>query len=274
MPSCSGREPRATAPRRARSAAAHGSRRDAHPLPGGERGAPAWTDFPAFVSLTTDSSSSSRNVLLTGATGYIGRALVSALLARGHCLRALVRAGPAPRLPPGVDVVAGDALAEADVARALTGADTLVQLVGVPKPTPAKAREFREIDLVSIQATVAAAARAPVRPHVVYLSVAQPAPVMRAYIAVRQQGEALLRARGLDATCLRPWYVIGPGHRWPLFLLPAYAVLRRLPATRASAERLGLVTLDQMIAALLHAVEHRPQGMRVVEVPEIRRARP
>lgn len=212
-----------------------------------------------------------RNILLTGATGYLGCALLPVLLARGHCLRALVRPGSARKLPSGVDVVLGSSLVADDVSRALTGADTLVHLVGVPKPSPAKARAFREIDLVSIQATATAAARAPLPPHVVYLSVAQPAPVMRAYIAVRQEGEALLRAAKLDATCLRPWYVLGPGHRWPLLLLPLYALLRQIPSTRASAERMGFVTLDEMVTALVWAVEDRPTGVRLVEVPEIRR---
>jgi uncharacterized protein YbjT (DUF2867 family) len=109
--------------------------------------------------------------------------------------------------------------------------------------------------------------------HLVYVSVAHPAPVMRAYIAAREQGEALVKASGIPATILRPWYVLGPGHRWPYFLLPFYAVLRRFPATRESAERLGLVTLDAMVAALVWAVESAPaRDVRIVEVPEIRRA--
>ena len=37
------------------------------------------------------------------------------------------------------------------------------------------------------------------RPHLVYLSGAQPAPVMRDYVAVRREGEALIVARALDA---------------------------------------------------------------------------
>ena len=57
-------------------------------------------------------------------------------------------------------------------------------------------------------------------------------------------------------------------------LMPAYAVLRRLPATRAGAERLGLVTHEQMVAALVRVVEAPPEaGVRIVEVPEIRGAR-
>lgn len=214
----------------------------------------------------------SHTVLITGGTGYLGRALIPVLLARGYRVRALVRPGSERKLPPGAEAVAGNPLDAASVTPALAGADTLVHLVGVPHPNPSKARQFREIDLVSIQASVEAAERAQPRPHLVYLSVAQPAPMMKVYIAVRQEGEALIRARGLDATCLRPWYVLGPGHRWPYALLPVYAVLRWIPATRAGAERLGFVTLPQMVRALVHAVESPARGVRVVEVPEIRGA--
>jgi hypothetical protein len=47
-----------------------------------------------------------------------------------------------------------------------------------------------------------------------------------------------------------------------------------VPPLRAGAERLGLVTLAEMVAALVAAVEHPPSpgAIRVVEVPEIRRA--
>jgi len=98
---------------------------------------------------------------------------------------------------------------------------------------------------------------------------------MQAYVAARVEGEALVAATGIPATILRPWYVLGPGHRWPMLLLPLYALLRLLPATREPAERLGLVTQAQMNAALLDAVANPPNAaMRIVEVPGIRRARP
>ena len=144
-----------------------------------------------------------------------------------------------------------------------------MRLVGTPHPNPRKAREFREVDLVSIREAVQAATRAGVR-HVVYVSVAQPAPAMREYVAVRQQGEAIVRSSRIAATLLRPWYVLGPGHRWPYLLKPFYALLESLPATRSAALRLGLVTRNEMLCALIDAVEHPPAEVRIVEVPEIR----
>ncbi len=184
-------------------------------------------------------------------------------------MRALARPGSERWLPAGIEVVLGDALRAETFAHAIAPADTVVQLVGTPRPSPLKAAEFQAVDLVSIGATVAAATRGSVR-HLVYVSVAHPAPVMRAYIAVRQEGEARIRASGLPATLLRPWYVVGPGHWWPCVLYPLYALGEWLPATRAGARRLGLVTRGQLVTALVHAVEDPPAGIRVVEVPAIR----
>jgi uncharacterized protein YbjT (DUF2867 family) len=211
-----------------------------------------------------------RRVLVTGATGYMGQRLIPALLRRGHKVRGLTRAASRGRVPAGADAVIGDALDPADVTSAAHPNETLVHLVGTPHPSPAKAAEFRRVDLPSIAASVAAARQAAL-PHLVYVSVAQPAPAMKAFLAVRAEGEAMIRAAGLTATVLRPWYVLGPGHRWPLLLVPFYALARAIPRTRDGAIRLGLVTIDQMIAALVCAVENPPLpgSMRIIDVPAI-----
>jgi uncharacterized protein YbjT (DUF2867 family) len=164
----------------------------------------------------------------------------------------------------------GDALVAESVARALRPGDTLIHLVGTPHPSPRKAGQFETVDLASIRASVEAAREAGVA-HIVYVSVAQPAPVMKAYQLARAAGEALIRSSGIKATILRPWYVLGPGHRWAQALSPLYAAARLFPPTRAGATRLGLVTLDQMVGALIRAVESPPaSGVRIVDVPGIR----
>ena len=211
------------------------------------------------------------DVFITGGTGYIGRALIPALLERGHAVRALARRESAGKLPAGVDAVEGNALDAASYRDRVTPADTFIHLVGTPHPSPLKARQFREVDLVSIKAAVDAASHARVH-HFIYLSVAHPAPIMAAYIAVRKQGEALVRQSGMRATLVRPWYVLGPGHYWPFALAPFYGFFERLRPTREAALRLGLVTLDAMTVTLAHAVEHPPESHRVIEVPEIAEA--
>jgi uncharacterized protein YbjT (DUF2867 family) len=212
-----------------------------------------------------------RCVFVTGATGYMGRALIAALLRRGHGVRALARRQSVQHIPPGAESVLGNALEPGTFADKVAPADTLVHLVGTPHPSPAKAASFRAVDLPSVDAALAAARAAQVA-HFVYVSVAQPAPVMQAYIAVRQEGEARIRASGMPATILRPWYVLGPGHRWPYLLVPFYALAALVPPLRETALRLGLVTIGQMVGALVAAIERGPQGERILDVPAIRAA--
>ena len=208
-------------------------------------------------------------VFITGGTGYIGSRLIPELSRRGHKIRALVRSGSENNLPAGAEGLIGDALRPETFAAAIRPSDTFVHLIGVPHPSPAKAAQFREIDLVSIQAAVTAAANAGIQ-HFVYLSVAQPAPVMKVFQEVRQQGEELIRRSGMNATFVRPWYVLGPGHRWPLPLVPMFWLAERVPAFQESARRLGFVTIDQMINVLVWTIENPPAGVRILEVPEIR----
>ena len=213
----------------------------------------------------------SRCVFVTGATGYMGRALIPALLARGHRVRALVREASAHRVPPGAEMVVGNALVPGSFADAIAPADTLVHLIGTPHPSPAKAASFRAVDLGSVDAALSAARQAGVS-HFVYVSVAQPAPVMQAFVAAREAAEARIRASGMPATLLRPWYVLGPGHRWPYLLVPLYALFTLIPHSRETARRLGLVTLEQMVGALVASIERGPEGVRIIDVPGIRSA--
>lgn len=209
------------------------------------------------------------NVFITGGTGYIGSRLIPALQALGHQVRVLVRSGSEKKLPPNVETIQGHALIADSYTDHISPADTFLHLIGTPHPSPAKAKQFQEIDLVSIEVATKAACEAGVR-HFIYLSVAQPAPMMQAYINVRQRGEAMLRETGIPLTVVRPWYVLGPGHRWPYIITPVYWVMEMLPSTRESARRLGLVTIRQVLNSLIWAVENPPEQSRILGVPEIR----
>jgi len=209
------------------------------------------------------------SICVTGATGYIGSRLIPLLAARGHELKAVVRPGSANKIASDVSIITADPLKENSYTESIRGCDTFIHLIGVAHPSPAKAAQFRAIDLPSIQVAVKAAHEAGVR-HFIYLSVAQPASMMQAFIAVRAEGEALIRASGMKATFVRPWYVLGPGHWWPYALVPFYWIAELLPPTCESAQRLALITIAQILKALVWSVDNSPDDVRVLDVPRIR----
>ena len=108
------------------------------------------------------------NVLITGGTGYIGRALIPELMRRGHGVKALTRPGSENKLPPGAAAIAGNPLDSESVRQAIGGSDTLVHLVGVPHPSPAKAAEFISVDLASAKVKALALAETQSVPAGIY----------------------------------------------------------------------------------------------------------
>ena len=209
-------------------------------------------------------------VFVTGATGYIGGRLIPALCARDNQVIALARNESRHKISGGCSIVSGNALDANSYGDRVTGADTFIHLVGVSHPSPAKAQAFVEVDLRSGLEAVRVAREKGIE-HFIYVSVAHPAPTMKAYIEARTSCEKAIRESHLNSTIVRPWYVLGPGHRWPYALIPFYALAEMFPATREGARRLGLVTINEMINTLAHAVANPAQGVRIIEAPEIRR---
>lgn len=212
----------------------------------------------------------SHRVFIAGGTGYIGKRLTPELHAQGHDIIALAREKSRAKLPWTCTPVVGDALNGDTYNRFVEGCDTFIQLVGVSHPSPAKAAQFREIDRTAGLEAIRVASETGVR-HFIYVSVAHPAPVMHAYIDVRVECENALVASGMPATVLRPWYVLGPGHLWPYCLIPFYKIAELVPRTRESALRLGLVSIRQMVQALVRVVDEPADNVRYIDAQEIRR---
>lgn len=212
-----------------------------------------------------------KQVFITGATGYIGKRLIKHLLERGHHVKALVREGSEHKVPAGAEVITANPFDAKSFEHEIPDGAVFVQLLGVPHPSPKKAVQFREIDLKSVKASANAAALAEVS-NFIYVSVAMsPSKLMAAYQSARKEGEEYCLNKKLNCTFIRPWYVLGPGHWWPLLLLPLYAFAELIPSWRKQARSKSLVTIDQMIATLVKAVESEPLPLRVAEIKSIRK---
>jgi len=68
---------------------------------------------------------------------------------------------------------------------------------------------------------------------------------------------------------MRSWYVLGPGHWWPIFLKPVLFIAK-LAGKKEAVENFDTVTLQQMIRALVYAVNNPPVINAVYDVRKIR----
>jgi uncharacterized protein YbjT (DUF2867 family) len=170
-------------------------------------------------------------IFITGGTGYIGKRLIRILLNEGFEVSALVRPQSVKKLPEGCLPVIADPFVPASYVNSIAANSIFIHLLGVSHPGPKKKLLFFSVDLASLKASVTAAKQAGVK-HFVYVSVAQyPTKVMADYQEARRQGEQALIESGIVSTFIRPWYVVGPGHYWPLLFNPVLKLLELIPAT-------------------------------------------
>jgi uncharacterized protein YbjT (DUF2867 family) len=156
-----------------------------------------------------------RSVLVIGATGFVGRRVVSALLADGHRVRCLARdprRATAP-LDDRVDVVRGDMLAADTVATAARGVRAVIVCVHTLSPQTGRQAGH---DFVDVEAAGAAniidACRANNVRRLLYVTSIGVAPDSRnSWLRGRARIEKTLFTSGLDVTVLRPGMIVGHG---------------------------------------------------------------
>jgi len=215
-------------------------------------------------------------VLLTGASGFVGGALLDALQGRGHRISALVRSDTARAALGGRAIpIKGDLDRPEGLAPALAQAapDVVVHLaarIATTRDDRAIARTNTRGTEHLIQAATAAGIRRFVFTSTVVTGEADgallqedtPLPVASAYGRSKQASEATLFAaadRGdMEAVVLRPSHVYGPGGWFGGLVREAAA--GRLLVPGSGANYWDMLHVDDLVAALLIAVEHSSPG--------------
>jgi nucleoside-diphosphate-sugar epimerase len=210
-------------------------------------------------------------VLVTGASGFVGRALVPALAAAGYAVRAAVRRLPA-RFDPAVEVAAHGDLDEAvDWTPLLAGIDAVAHLAGIAHTGPGAAQaRYDRVNHATTAELAAAAAEAGVK-HLVFMSSirAQSGPSAAGtlteadvprpidpYGRSKLAAEIAVATSGVSFTVLRPVLVYGPGVKGNLRTLMRLAALPIPLPFGALTNRRSLVSIDNLVAATLHVLGH------------------
>jgi uncharacterized protein YbjT (DUF2867 family) len=204
-----------------------------------------------------------RRVLVTGATGFIGRALVPALVARGFDVRATTRdlGRAAPR--PGVTWVRADVLDETSMRDALSGVEAAYYLV---HSMSARSADYGPRDRAAAETFAALAAEAGLA-RVVYLGGVAPRANPSKHLASRLEVGEILRAGRVPTIELRASMVIGRGSaswqvvrdlamRLPAMVLPTWLRSRTRP-----------VAIEDVVAALVAALDVPIEGSAWFDLP-------
>lgn len=196
----------------------------------------------------------SRRVAVTGATGFIGPALATALARRGWTLRLLVRRwSPLPSLPGvAAEIVLGDLRDEAALKRLVMDVDVVVHAAGL-----IKARRAADFLAVNRDGTALLSALAPDTPLVLLSSLAAREPGLSAYAASKRAGEEVVRSRSGPWLAVRAPAVYGPGDRETLAYFRA-AARGVAPRPWLADARLSLIHVADLAEALATALDHPP----------------
>jgi uncharacterized protein YbjT (DUF2867 family) len=206
-------------------------------------------------------------ILLTGATGTVGSALLRRLTADGRPVRALVR--DQRRLGDQrvrVQIALGDLADPPSFRNALRGVDTVVHLAASIRDQPRGSIE--ELNAVATLRLVRAAERAGVQRFVFFSALGASHHSRTRFFRAKALAEEAVEESKLATTVFRPSIVYAPGDPW-LTLLDR---LSRLPALPVSGDGDALyqpIWAEDVAAAVMGALSNGATGAHELAGPEV-----
>jgi NADH dehydrogenase len=207
-------------------------------------------------------------VVVTGGTGFVGRAVVEALLAHGHRVRCLVRTGSESRQPlrDGVESVAGDVTRPAGLADAARGADAIVHLVGIIREFRGRGITFETLHTRATENVLGAAREARVG-RFLHMSALGTGPQARSrYHRTKWAAEEAVRASGLAWTIFRPSVVFGPGDGFVSLIARLVRWFPIVPVIGDGRNRFQPVAVADVAEGFARALERPATAGQIFEV--------
>jgi uncharacterized protein YbjT (DUF2867 family) len=191
-------------------------------------------------------------ILLTGATGTVGSALLRRLTADGQPVRALVRdAGRLGDQRVRIQIALGDLVNPPSFRNALRGVDTVVHLAASIRDQPSGSIE--ELNAVATLRLVRAAERAGVRRFVFFSAMNASHHSRTRFFRAKALAEEAVAASPLETTIFRPSIIYTPGDPW-LTLLDRFSRLPAVPVSGSGKAEFQPVWAEDVAEAVMGAL--------------------
>lgn len=198
----------------------------------------------------------SRRIFVTGATGFVGRAVLRALRHEGYTVRCLVRRGSESDLAglEAIERVEGDVLVRRGLEEDVAGCAAVIHLVGIIRESPATGLTFENVHRHGTLNIVEAAAAAGVRRYLHMSALGARAGARSRYHQTKWAAEEAVRASGLAWTIFRPSAIYGAGDQFVTMLAQMVERLPVLPVIGGGRRRMQPVPVERVAEGFVRAL--------------------
>jgi uncharacterized protein YbjT (DUF2867 family) len=209
-----------------------------------------------------------QRIFVTGATGFVGKYVIRALLAQGFLVRTLVRHGSERDLQgfESIERVPGDVLKPDALPATVEGCAAVVHLVGIIREHRSRGVTFEALHTRATQNMLAVAKAAAVKRFVHMSALGTRPDAVSRYHRTKWAAEEAVRASGLDWTIFRPSVIFGRGDELVTMLAGMVQRLPVVPVLGSGRYRLQPIAVEQVAEGFARAARNQRSVGKVYEV--------